>query len=207
MAGSLAKALPAGRAARCLARARGEMPRHDLRHPLDAAHHGGFVPALRQSGFHVAADPLPFARARAGVNAPIGDDLDVAVREQQVNEHAVVVLGVPDPELREHLQRALPSRSPGEKRRRIERSLDREADLTAVRRLAALDRLLDRVQAGRWKSAAHLPRRSEEMSCKTPEPHRHQRPEAPPPPNPPPPPLKPPPNPPLPNPPCRPAPR
>ena len=43
-------------------------------------------------------------------DAAVGDDLDVAVGHQHVDQHAVVVLGVPDAELAEHLERALARR-------------------------------------------------------------------------------------------------
>jgi hypothetical protein len=40
------------------------------------------------------------------VNPAIGNNLNVPVGEQQINQHAAVVLGVPYPQLRKHVDSA-----------------------------------------------------------------------------------------------------
>ena len=102
-------------------------------------------PALKSLSMS-GADFLPAGSADLGVDAAIGDDLDIAVGQQQIDQHAVIVGGVPDPQLRENIQRALARRLIAEQRRAVERAFDHEADLAGMRGLARLDRLLDRSQ-------------------------------------------------------------
>ena len=61
---------------------------------------------------HLPAHGLPFRLAHVGGDAAVGDDLHVMVGHEHVDEDAVVVRGVPDAELAEHLQRTL-ARAPG----------------------------------------------------------------------------------------------
>src|SRR5512146_3166191 len=53
-------------------------------------------PALMECGFHFMAHRLPCCLPQFGMNAAVCHDLDIAIREQQVDQHAVVVFGVPD---------------------------------------------------------------------------------------------------------------
>ncbi len=80
---------------------------------------------VRQTASHAASPTLR-------VNAAVGDDLDVAVGEQQVDEHAAVLLGVPDPQQPEHLERALARRHAAQHARERQRRLDDEAHLPAM---------------------------------------------------------------------------
>src|SRR6185295_14671023 len=57
--------------------------------------------------FHLAANRAPRALPDALVNPAIGDDLDIAIGEKQVDENATVLLGIPDPQQAESLERAL----------------------------------------------------------------------------------------------------
>ena len=82
------------------------------------------------------------------VDAAVGDDLDVAVGEQQVYENAAVLLGVPDPQVSEHFQRAFTGRYPAQDPRKRQRRLDREPHLSAVTSLTPRDRRLDPRQRG-----------------------------------------------------------
>ena len=79
--------------------------------------------------------------------AAIGDDLDAMVGQQQVQQHTVVGLRVPDLELGEDFVRTLARIAAAQHRRRVQRRLDREADLAAVVTLAVGDRLGDALQA------------------------------------------------------------
>ena len=112
---------------------------------------------------HAVADGLPSLRADARVDPAIADDLEVAVGQQEVDEDPVVVLGIPDPQLAEHLDRALARGDPAQDLARVERVLDGEADLTAVRGLAFADRRLDIRERLRREHLAHAPRRREQV--------------------------------------------
>ena len=66
-------------------------------------------PALKSASISAQIFSQP-ACADLGVDAAVGNDLDIAVGEQQIDQHAVVVGGVPDPQMRENIQRPLPRR-------------------------------------------------------------------------------------------------
>src|SRR5216684_2035554 len=83
-----------------------EMPRQMPRHRADSVCYRLFIISLLELRFHRAADLLPL-RAGLCVDPAIGDDLHVALREQEVDQYAVVVLGIPDPKLGEDFQGAL----------------------------------------------------------------------------------------------------
>jgi hypothetical protein len=63
---------------------------------LDAGDDARLEPPGRELAVHRPADRLPRRLADPGMNAAVGDDLDALVGEQQVNEHAGVLFGVPD---------------------------------------------------------------------------------------------------------------
>jgi hypothetical protein len=77
-----------------------EVPAHGL-DPLDDA---ALVAPGAEGLLHVRADRLPVGGAAGTGDAAIGDDLDIAIGEQQIDEDAVVLLGVPDPEGGEDLE-------------------------------------------------------------------------------------------------------
>src|SRR5260370_21707851 len=106
--------------------------------------------------FHLAADFLPAIRADLGVDAAVGDDLDLAVGQQQIDQHAVIMLGVPDPQLRENIQRPLPRWLIAKQRRAVERAFHHKADLARMRGLAGPDRLLDSLKH-LWRKIAPQP--------------------------------------------------
>ena len=58
---------------------------------------GKLVASCPERGFHVSADPFPGCAACKAMHAAVGDDLDFVVGQQQVNQHAVVVFGIPHP--------------------------------------------------------------------------------------------------------------
>src|SRR5258705_4995040 len=145
-----------------------------------------------ETAFHLGADFFPARGADLGVDASIGDDLDIAVGQQQVDQHAVIVGGVPDPQLRENIQRALPRGLTAEQRRAVQRAFHDKADLAGMRSLARPDRLLDRSQYLRRDNPPHPPAGIEKMPADARDIHPYQLPDAPPPPKLPPPPLNPP---------------
>src|SRR6516225_400744 len=164
----------------------GELPRHCR----DAVDHATFELARRKLGLHRAADCLPTRSTNLRIDAAIGDDLDVAVGQQQIDQHAVVVRGVPEQQMRKYIERAFAGVLMAEQRSAIERAFDDETDLAGMRRFALLDRLFDAIEHGLRKYLPRTPVVLEEMPGDTPDAHDYQLPEAPPPPKLPPPPLK-----------------
>ena len=65
----------------------------------------GLKPARAKMVLHQSADSFPFGGPNPIGEAPIRDYLDMAVRQLNVDEDAIVPLGIPDPEVREHLER------------------------------------------------------------------------------------------------------
>src|SRR5258708_2213180 len=176
--------------------------------PVDRA---VFETALLERGLHGPANRFPSVLRHPSVDAAIGDDLDILVGEQHVDQNAVVVLGVPNAELAEKLQRARPGLQAAEHLRERERRFDDKANLPLVHPLAAGDRLLDALQRLRRELATRNQMVGQEVTTEAlgsgwNEAHLYQfyqfhPPDAPPPPQPPPPPLNPPPPPPQPPPP------
>ena len=85
---------------------RGKMPRQQPRHP---GHRGARALRIAPGAilcFDFATHRLPLGVAHPRADAAVGDDLHRAVGPQHVDQHAVVVVRVPDAQMREHLQRA-----------------------------------------------------------------------------------------------------
>ena len=76
----------------------------------DAVQHALLELALAERRLHLAADFLPALAAHARMHAAVGDDLHVMIRQQQINQHAVVVFRIPHAQMREHLERAMTRR-------------------------------------------------------------------------------------------------
>lgn len=66
-----------------------------LRHCLNAANNAPFIFRLFKGSFHREAYLLPFLRTHFCVYPAIGNDFHVPVGEQQINQQAVIVFGVP----------------------------------------------------------------------------------------------------------------
>ena len=99
------------------------------RHRLDALDHAAFEVPCPEIRFHLPADLLPAGGADLGIDAAVGDDLDVAIGQQQIDQHAAIMRGIPDAELGKDIQRPLPRRLVVKQRRTIERAFDHEAEL------------------------------------------------------------------------------
>ena len=135
-----------------------------LRHRPNAADHAAFVVRLFKGSFHLAADVFPFPRADLRVNPAIGNDLHGPVGEQQVDQQAVVVLGIPHAQLRKNLESTVSRGLPLEERRAVQCPFHRETDFSDVRGIARLDRLLNRDQGLAGESPVDLPVGHYEMS-------------------------------------------
>jgi len=87
---------------------------------------------------HHPAARFPFGlRYTTAGDAAIRDDFNVAVSQQHIDQHAVAVLGIPDPILREQVDRAIARRQAGQHVGRRKTGFDDEADFARVTRLAA----------------------------------------------------------------------
>ena len=64
---------------------------------------------LKSSGaemlLHEAANRFPFGGADAAPEASVSNDFDIAVRQLDVDQDPVVVLGIPHTQVRVHLER------------------------------------------------------------------------------------------------------
>src|SRR5437016_1927737 len=116
------------------------MLRQFSRRRLDALDRTAFEIPCSEFSFHLLADVLPTDRADLRVYTAVGDDLDVAVGQQQIDQNAIVMRGVPDPQLREDIQGPLPRWLIAEQRRAVERTFDHEADLAGMGGLTLFDR-------------------------------------------------------------------
>ena len=107
------------------------MSRQLLRDSLDAPDHAAFEISGSEVGFHRLAYLFPIGGADLGVDAAIGHDLDVAIGEQQIDQHAIVVRCVPNTKMRENIERPLARGLTAKQRRTIQRTLNHESDLAA----------------------------------------------------------------------------
>src|SRR5205814_10337534 len=165
-----------------LRKMRGQLLRYRL-NPLD---HAACEISRPEIGFHLLADLLPTGSADFDVDAAIGDDLDVPVRQQQINQHSIVVRGVPYPQMRENVERALPRRLIAEQRLAIQRAFHDEADLAGMGGLSRLDCPLDCSQHLRRENPPYPPTMLNKMFADAPDAHiftsyAYQLPDAPPP--------------------------
>jgi len=67
---------------------------------MDSGDYTCFKLSFAKSGFHFAAYRLPFLVARPPVYAPVSNDLDITVSEEQIDQDTVIVLGIPYAQLR-----------------------------------------------------------------------------------------------------------
>jgi hypothetical protein len=73
-----------------------------LLHRADGVQQAVFeAPCLEGVG-HAGRQPVPLSLGHHPVQAAVGHDLDRMVGDQQVDQHTVVVLGVPYTQLAEH---------------------------------------------------------------------------------------------------------
>src|SRR3972149_561112 len=82
----------------------------DCAYPCDCAL---LEAALGELALHRPANRLPRGRSDAGVDAAVGDDLDAPVGEEQGDQDAGVLLGIPHAQPAEELDRGLLWRGTG----------------------------------------------------------------------------------------------
>jgi hypothetical protein len=76
------------------------------RYRLDALNNFSLEISVSKFGFHHVADVLPPCGAYQSTNVAIGWKFHITIGQQEVDQHAVVVRGIPDTQLREDIQRA-----------------------------------------------------------------------------------------------------
>ncbi len=82
------------------------MPGELCAHGADAVQNAFLEFSLAEQRFHFTTYFFPAFGAHTGLRVAVGDNLDVAIRQQQINQNPVVQLRVPYPQLGEHFQRA-----------------------------------------------------------------------------------------------------
>jgi len=82
--------------------------------------------------FDLFAHRPPLSCCNDGVEASVGDNLDISVGEQEVDEDAVIISGVPNPQLGKNLDSAIPWVAASQEFVQFKRSLDAKAELGRV---------------------------------------------------------------------------
>ncbi len=157
---------------------------------FNAPQHTRLEIAAPEVRFHCLANCFPFATIHLGMNASVRDDLDVTIGKQDIDEDAVVVFGVPDPQFRKDINRSRASRRSLQHGNGMKCSLDREPHLPNMRVMTGMNRSLNGDKRLARERSVDAPVRHEEMPKGPFDVHGYHLPEAPPPPNPPPPPRK-----------------
>lgn len=85
------------------------------------------VALVAKRQLHFAAHGVPFALCDARVDAAIGEYLDLAVDQLDVDQDTAVFLGIPHPQIGKQFDRALSGRLPVPDWQQIQTRLDREA--------------------------------------------------------------------------------
>src|SRR6185295_2522805 len=112
----------------------------------------------------LAAHLLPRRLRNALGDAAVREDLDVAVGEEHVDEHAVVRRRIPYAEMAEHFERARARGHLAPQLVDVERGLDDEADFARVPAFHFGDRRLDFTQHRRGEELTRAPASGEEMT-------------------------------------------
>src|SRR5258705_12701158 len=105
------------------------MKREELGNRADARDRALLEARFAKVRFHRAADRLPFALGNTRGDAAIGHHFDAAIGEQQVDEDAGVLLGVPHAQLGEDLAGAIAPAEPAPQLTAWEPGLHHEAGL------------------------------------------------------------------------------
>lgn len=66
------------------------------RYLLDAPQYSGLIFAEREVGLHLPADGLPLGGLHPGMHPAVGNNLHIAIGEQQIDEYPVVMSRIPD---------------------------------------------------------------------------------------------------------------
>jgi|GEM_PF-1783949 len=117
--------------------------------------------------FHFPANRFPTLRTNPPMDAAIRDDLDIAVGKQQINQHAIIVLGIPNIQCGKHLQGALSGGQAAQQRTRVEGVLDRKSNLPAMTDFGLRNGPFDSRHRGRRERSRNPPLRRQEVAKHT----------------------------------------
>ena len=126
-------------------------------HALQGCCHAHGIVAALESGLHVTDQRLPLLRRQGARQGAVGDDLDGVVGQQQIDQGAVVVLGIPDAQLAEQRDGALARRGIAPDVAGRQAGLDADTDLSCMALLAHGDQALQLRQGLGWECTPQLP--------------------------------------------------
>ena len=115
---------------------------------LDAQQYAGFEFVLGEHSLHLATDRLPMHGTDQTIETAIRHNFDIAIRQQQVDQDAIVGLGIPHPQFTEQSQRALAGADAAKQRRQIQRAFHREAYFGVMRLFGNHHRSFDPIHRG-----------------------------------------------------------
>lgn len=75
---------------------------------------------------------LPAGLANMPMYAAVGDNFDIMICQQQINQHAIVMLGIPDIEMSKQIDRPLPRRQASQDSIARQARLNHNPDFTSV---------------------------------------------------------------------------
>ena len=150
--------------------ARRKMRDHDASHGIDPADDGADKVAGPQLCLYFLADALPLRQLRV-VHGTIDNDFNGAICEQQVDQHPVSVLGVPQVKGCEDLNGALARALTAHQTQAVECPLHREADLPRVLTLARCYGFPDGKQRGGREGRVLPPARHKQVPENSPDRH------------------------------------
>lgn len=126
-----------------------------LAHAADAGKHPCFELACTKCHFHFLAYRFPYVLAQPSMYAAIGNNLDVVVGQQQIDQYPVVVLGIPHAQPGKYIDSTLLRGLSRQQRRQFQRGFNRKLDLPVVLRFSRTDSVLDRIQRTCRKNPPH----------------------------------------------------
>ena len=129
------------------------MPPQARRHSVHAGNGAALVVRFRKRTLHLLANSLPSGVARLGMNTSVGHDFNRLVGQQHVNQHAIVVRGVPHAQLREHLNSTFARGLAFEQGQAVQAALHGKANFARVAGFAGLNGGFDGGQPQARKSA------------------------------------------------------
>ncbi len=115
-------------------------------HLMNSSQHARFKISCAKRSFHPLTNFFPDDLFQPDMNASIGNDLYIVICQQQVNQHAVIVFGIPNMQVGKHLKRTLPCGLPRQQRCHIQRCLHRKAELPIVPDFGSADGSFNRIQ-------------------------------------------------------------
>ena len=124
----------------------GKVTLEELRGAVDGSHRTGPMAAGTELRLHLAAEAIPVGLGHAARQAPIRNDFNGMFGMQHIDEDAVVVLGIPDPQQPEHLDGPFARSKTGQQIPQLQGVFDHETQFTGMRALYFTDPLPDLVQ-------------------------------------------------------------